>query len=265
MTLPLAALVVLSAAAPLKLAAPGLQAVGIEEKRAQVFTDFLAQQLSQYGIRVTTQAEVQALLGLERQKQLLGCSDEAGSCMAELAGALGVDGLITGNVARLDKEGFVLTLKIVRANDASAMGNYSSRVADDAAAFDWMAARAKDFAVAQGLYREPEPGGVHLRGLSWVPLAVGVVAAGVGAGLLGESYSVASKLQRGEGASPDSLDATISGASTRQVLGAVLVGVGAAALVTAVVFFITGSDPPAQVAALLTPNGGVFSAAWRLP
>jgi hypothetical protein len=40
-------------------------------------------------VRVTTQRDVAQIIGLERQKQLLGCSDQDSSCNAELAGALG--------------------------------------------------------------------------------------------------------------------------------------------------------------------------------
>ena len=41
-------------------------------------------------IRVMTSGEVAQVIGLERQKQLLGCSETGASCMAELAGALTV-------------------------------------------------------------------------------------------------------------------------------------------------------------------------------
>ena len=56
-----------------------------------------------------------ALLGVERQKQLLGCSDAASSCMAELAGALGADGLVTGQLARIGKS-FQLNVKVLAAD-----------------------------------------------------------------------------------------------------------------------------------------------------
>src|SRR5687767_9860273 len=38
--------------------------------------------------RITSGAEVQALLGLERQKALAGCASDSASCMAEVVEAL---------------------------------------------------------------------------------------------------------------------------------------------------------------------------------
>jgi hypothetical protein len=262
------ALVVLGAAAPLKLAAPGLRAVGIEEKKVAVFTDYLAQQLSLYGIRVTTEAEVQAMLGLERQKQLLGCSDEGSSCMAELAGALGVDGLITGNFAKLDK-GYILTLKIVSPNGGAPLGSYSGRVADDDAALEWLSGAAREFAAAHGLATAAPPPtasrGVHLRGKSWIPAAAAAVLLGVGLYLVIDTLSFASTLRTGGGVPPDQLTTSIAGAQTRQITGDVLIGVGVAALGTAAIFFFTGSEPAAAVSAVPVPGGSLVAFTWRLP
>src|SRR5688572_24149396 len=85
---------------PLHLAAPGLSYVNLDEKAGDAFLDYFNQQLALAGkIQVATKAEVSAVLGMERQRNLLGCSEQ-GSCMAELAGALGVDGIITGSLAR---------------------------------------------------------------------------------------------------------------------------------------------------------------------
>jgi hypothetical protein len=260
-----AVVLALTGAQPLKLAAPGLRAVGIEEKKVAVFSDYLAQQLSLYGIRVTTEAEVQALLGLERQRQLLGCTDDSASCMAELAGALGVDGLITGNVARIDK-GYVLTLKIIRAGDGAPMGSYSGRVADESAALDWLAQTAHEFANSVAPKTGAPSTGVHLRGKSWIPAAGAAVLLGVGLGLFIQTKLLAGTLKNGDGADPSQLNQTLSGAQTRQDLGVALLGVGVAALAVAVIFFITGNEPSSAIA-LLGPTPGVAVApmTWWLP
>jgi hypothetical protein len=263
------AVLALEAAAPLKLASPGLRAVGIDEKKVLVFTDYFAQQLSLYGIRVTTESEVQALLGLERQKQLLGCSDDGGSCMAELAGALGVDGLITGNFAKLDN-GYILTLKIVPSGGGAPLGNYSGRVANDDAALEWLAQAAHDFATSRGLALEgsgpSKKGGLHLRKVSWVPAAGGAVLLGVGLYLVIDSLSFASVLRNGMGTAPDMLQSAVRGKQTGQLVGDVLIGAGVAALGTAVVFFLTGSEAKTTVGLAPLPGGGsLVTAVWRLP
>ena len=68
----------------------------------KTLNDFLAGALADQGLEVVTSQNMTALLGLEKQKQLLGCSD--GSCLAELGGARGADYVVRGNMAVLDSE-----------------------------------------------------------------------------------------------------------------------------------------------------------------
>lgn len=55
------------------------------------------------GISVVTATEIRELLGLERQKQLLGC-DEDTSCMAEVAGALDADEMVGFEIALVNEK-----------------------------------------------------------------------------------------------------------------------------------------------------------------
>jgi len=52
---------------------------------------------------VIGKSDIEAMLGLERQKQLMGCSEDGTSCLAELGGALGADYVLLGSVARIDQ------------------------------------------------------------------------------------------------------------------------------------------------------------------
>ena len=91
--LTVAVLLVLSAtppAGPIKLAAPVFNTLNLPEQAGSYYADHFGQLLGQYGFQVVTSTEINALVGVERQKQLLGCSNHASSCMAELANALGV-------------------------------------------------------------------------------------------------------------------------------------------------------------------------------
>ena len=72
---------------------------------------------------MTTAGDLKQLIGLERQKQLLGCAERG--CVAELAAALGVDGVLTGNVTR--SESWLVTVKVLHAADGSAWSVRSSR------------------------------------------------------------------------------------------------------------------------------------------
>lgn len=138
-------LVAVLAAAPIKLAAPGFNAVDVDPKRADFLVDYLADQLSsQGGVRITTKSEIAAILGMERQRELLGCSKDGDACLTELSGALGVDALVVGNVVKVGN-GTAVTLKIMRATSAEAIASASGRFEDDGKILDWMRELAPGF------------------------------------------------------------------------------------------------------------------------
>lgn len=60
---------------PQAYAMPGLNCVNFDDKSCTFFGEYLAERLQEGGgIEITTQAEIAAVLGMERQKALLGCS-----------------------------------------------------------------------------------------------------------------------------------------------------------------------------------------------
>lgn len=131
---------------PYTLAAPGLSYVGMNPETGDVFLDYFTQQIALKGtnLRVTTRSEVEALIGAERQRQLLGCSENATSCVAELAGGLGADAIITGSFAKLGT-GLVVNLKIINAVNGDPIAIYSQRVATEDAALQYLESCAADF------------------------------------------------------------------------------------------------------------------------
>ncbi|HVE83386.1 MAG TPA: hypothetical protein VND93_11085, partial [Myxococcales bacterium] len=120
-----AALAAPQPAAPVKLAAPGLTGLNVNAEELEFYTEHLAQQLTLAGVQVITGKQISSLLGLERQKQLLGCK-EGSACMAELASALGVDGVVTGSVGKLEKS-YRVNVSIVAASDGRSLSAYSAR------------------------------------------------------------------------------------------------------------------------------------------
>jgi TolB-like protein len=74
---------------------------GVSKDAADMLTSNLAftMRKTKRFSRVVDPRDLQALLGFERQKQLLSC--ESSSCMAEAAGALGVDYVLNGSLGRL--------------------------------------------------------------------------------------------------------------------------------------------------------------------
>jgi hypothetical protein len=73
---------------------------GVTDKTAAALTEALAAEVrKRSGAEVITQREIAAVLSLERQKAMVSCSTDA--CMAELGGALGVERLVNGDIARV--------------------------------------------------------------------------------------------------------------------------------------------------------------------
>jgi hypothetical protein len=118
-----------NAVQPVKLAAPGMAAVNMPEDVGSFYSDHFAHAMTLEGIRVVTARQIQTLLGYERQKQLLGCAQDS-SCMAELANALGVDGLITGQLGKFE-DIYQLDVKIISATTGRVLSAYSGRASGE--------------------------------------------------------------------------------------------------------------------------------------
>lgn len=100
-------------AAPIQLASVGFTSVKVAKPLVTSFEETFALRLSQDGrVRVTTRRDVVTMLGVERQRQLLGCAEDSTSCLAELAGALGSEGVIIGEVAQVGRV-LQLTIKVL--------------------------------------------------------------------------------------------------------------------------------------------------------
>ena len=90
-----------SAAPPdarLKLAVLDFQAPPSGASLASAAGGVVANELDRIGVfKVVSGDQIRALLALERQKQILGCTE--GGCLTEIGGALGVDYLVSGRVS----------------------------------------------------------------------------------------------------------------------------------------------------------------------
>src|SRR5437868_3179177 len=120
-----------------KAASAGLSVTGVPTDRAEFYSEYVAQQLVAGGLKVVTPKEVASLLGMERQRQLLGCAD-SGSCVAEIASALGADGVVQGEVAKLDSGGYQVSLKVVWSRDGRPLSLFTGRALDEPGLLDVM-------------------------------------------------------------------------------------------------------------------------------
>lgn len=108
--------------AMLPLAALG----GVSKETAQLLGDALAGELRRRpGVSVLTQADVAALLGAERTRQMLGCTDSG--CIAELGGALGADRVVHGSIGRVG-ESLVVNLSALDPRRGTAAASVSERL-----------------------------------------------------------------------------------------------------------------------------------------
>ena len=92
-----------------------------------VVTDSLVSELRKLeGVSVIGMDEIRDMLSHEANKQFLGCeSDE--SCLAEIAGALGVDDLVTGKLSKA-ADGHVMLVRRIDQGQAKVVGTFNQRL-----------------------------------------------------------------------------------------------------------------------------------------
>ncbi|MDP1828923.1 MAG: hypothetical protein Q8L48_37020 [Archangium sp.] len=174
---------------------------GVEPAQLESVTERLATTLQARGVfEVLSTKDVQTLLGLERQKQLLGCSETSSSCIAELGGALGARFVLSGSLVKLG-DAFQLTLSTLDAQRVQPVGR-SVRLADSLAAL--METLPWAVAEATALPAPPEPS----RLLPALALGVGGAAL-VGGGILGIQALTQEASLQGELSNQGALDARV--------------------------------------------------------
>ncbi len=88
---------------PKRLVVLETRAVGhVEPKTIAGVSAYLASEAAKSGVRVLAPADVNAVLGVEKQKAMLGCADEA--CLLELGGALGAEYLLASEISEFGGE-----------------------------------------------------------------------------------------------------------------------------------------------------------------
>lgn len=126
-----------------------------DKDRAKGLSGVVSARLASYGgVQVVGFDEIGAALGLEKQKQALGCTEE--SCLQELSGALGVRYLVHG---RLDRFGTsaLLTAFLFDSRAAKGLVRFSQKVDDDAQLVGETERFAPQAAAALGLTASARP------------------------------------------------------------------------------------------------------------
>ncbi len=222
-------MVVLTLAALLTASPPTLATVPwsttrVDHELAAFYDELLAKALRQHRLVVTTSREAQSLLGAERQRQLLGCSDSS-ECLLELSNAIGCDGLVLVSVAKLDAT-LTASIKVVSSRDGKVLAETIAESATEkgfAAQLELAAQR-----LGEVLAPLPPP---SVRSRAWVPMVLGGALMLGGAASIVGAYVEAGAIDAR--AMPTSMasrtDATFG--EVLQAGGWALVGVGAAGVV----------------------------------
>lgn len=289
----------LLAAEPLKLAAPGFSGVDVTEAQATFFSDHFAQQLNLRGLQVITSSQIGSLLGFERQRQFLGCKETSSSCMAELAAALGVDGVVTGSVGKFD-QAYQVNVSVVSSRDGRTLSAFSRKVNGSAAVLDALNDAADQMAreLPRALGRTPAPSNqivvnrppphqpnppivpeptpspapkpLTLRDWFWVPGGLGVLMGAGSAYFFVQAKAAADQLQAGA-ADPAHNFMTLDDANAYRAQGimgqtlgisaAVMAGIGLG--IGAYCFIAGGPQQPVALRITPGPTGVVVSGDFR--
>jgi hypothetical protein len=75
---------------------------------------------------VIGKSDINSLIGFEKQKQVMGCSDDS-ACLAEVGGALGVDYILVGSLGKIGAL-YRIDLKVVETRKARVRGRIGASV-----------------------------------------------------------------------------------------------------------------------------------------
>jgi TolB-like protein len=110
-----------------KLAVLDVRPIGVDKARADLLSEVAVSEASRFRkLETIGESEVSAMLGAERQRQLLGCKEDA-ACMAEIGGALGADFMLVGSLGKLGSL-HRLDLKLMDARRAKVLARFGETV-----------------------------------------------------------------------------------------------------------------------------------------
>jgi len=246
---------------------------GYSEKTAIALSDVVTAEVARHSTcSVLSRTEIRSILSFEAEKQLLGCDDE--SCLAELAGALGVDFLISGSLGKVG-DSTVLTLRNINLRTLTVERRLTDTFAgegEDLVLFaGWMARRLylEDATAGRKPIAHVRRGGAMStwRLLAWTGVGVSTLAALITLGAAGTTYGLSYALERLKTSKPtDSRsinDIEKYGPIAPQVANAGLYLTPALVLASIVLFVLPADDAPAATVSSPAQTGAASPNAER--
>jgi hypothetical protein len=97
---------------------------GVSAGTVEILGNVIAADLAREGFDVISKSDIQAMLGFQKERAILGCTEDAG-CIAEIGGSLGVDFVLTGQMGQIGSQ-FNLSLIVVDTKKARVATRLSS-------------------------------------------------------------------------------------------------------------------------------------------
>lgn len=170
-----------------KLLVTDLAAAGVEERVSSAVTRLIATEIARRdAFDVISGEDLRRMVELEAEREAVGCTNDA-SCLAEVAGALGAQRVVFGDVTRLGSA-LIVSLTLLDSQSASAIGRSSQKVAGEdglPTAVPVLVAELFGDNVDAALAEQPSAEGPPLLtygtlGVGAAALVVGVIALGIG-------------------------------------------------------------------------------------
>lgn len=234
--------------------------------------------------QVTSGADLRAMIGFERQKELLGCGDS--SCLAEIGGALGVDYLLTVDVSLVGGT-WLVSASLIEVTKSRPLGRVAKRAESESKLVDATIAavtevvrllppelqkRAPPVAIGAGTVEaapaavatvapaKEEPSTV----VPWLLFVAGLGSAGTGGYFLTDAWLVKGDFDDGElSGKPTVTRAAADDATFHAQLGVGLLSAGVALI--GVGTWLHPSEEEGASALVVTPTPSGLAATLALP
>jgi hypothetical protein len=219
-------------------------------------SSLLPVEASRRQLKVTSGNDLRAMLDLERQRQLTGCTES--QCLAEFASAMGSEWVLLSEVSELGGQ-WLLTLSLVQTSQREATTRAARKTSNKGALVE-LAASAAD----EVLSRFPLVTQASTPSAANPVRTVGFVVGGVGlAAVAGGAVSGVLALQafndaRAEGLAgrSDTFETNRTTATDRMVIANILYVAGGITLAAGVLMAVFGSPPKSiTIAPVLSPDG----------